>query len=159
MALALKLTRENILTTYPRAIYRTATRAGTAAELADAGRYASHKHLLMADGRSLLAPEYEYILIWGFWNGPDEMLADADANHYRAISALHAYHTGLISQEQYLALMEDVKNRLLRVGVEDLNLRGSHLLLSVQSGTNTLITDSRGMPEVRICNCELLKNI
>jgi hypothetical protein len=40
----------------------------------------------------------------------------------------------------------------------DLNLRGSHLLLSVDM-SGRIVTDSQGVPAIRICNFELLKHI
>ena len=54
--------------------------------------------------------------------------------------------------------MRKAKKRLLAAGVEDLSLRGDHLLLSVDRNSN-LATDEHGMPLVRISNFELLKRI
>jgi hypothetical protein len=56
-------------------------------------------------------------------------------------------------------LLQSAKQRLLSAGVEDLNLRGSHLLLSVLISIGHLITDRENMPEVRICSFDLLKDL
>ena len=48
--------------------------------------------------------------------------------------------------------------RLADAGIEDLNLRGTHLLLSLDSKGN-LVRDREGNPDVRICNFEFLKII
>ncbi len=52
--------------------------------------------------------------------------------------------------------MDSVRNRLSELKIEDLNLRGNHLLLSLDT-KGTLILNDQGVPEVRICSFELLK--
>ena len=44
------------------------------------------------------------------------------------------------------------------IGIEDLNLRGNHLLLSLDM-SDRLATDCDGEPLVRICNFELLRRV
>jgi hypothetical protein len=56
----------------------------------------------------------------------------------------------------YFSVMETVKARMLAVGVEDLNLRGTHILLSL-NGKHEVVTGDDGFPEIRICNFELLR--
>lgn len=100
----------------------------------------------------------DYITLWGYWNGPDELLADKDEEYYRGIDALRAYREGLLTQELYLQTMRTTKERLARVGIEDLDIRGNHLLLSLDK-TGSLLMDQQGIPAVRICGFELLKRI
>lgn len=157
ISLAVKLSSRGIHTIYPRAIYMTGIRTGVSHSLRDDSRYTSHASYVNPDGNPILRDDRDYILIWGYWNGPDEKLADEDGNYYTGINALRALHDGIISRQKYIELIEAAKKKLLECGVEDLNLRGSHLLLSILASTGHLITDSNNLPEVRICNFELLK--
>jgi hypothetical protein len=84
------------------------------------------------------------------------MLADYDGNYYTAINALSAYRQHIISQTTYFTVMETVRNRMLAVGVEDLNLRGTHILLALNS-KHEIVTGEDGFLEIRICNFELLR--
>jgi hypothetical protein len=53
--------------------------------------------------------------------------------------------------------MEKARRRLGNAGIEDLNLRGTHLLLSVES-SGDLALNPDGLPEMLICNFELLRS-
>ncbi len=158
MALALKLAKAGIPTIYPRALYMTGMLTEIPDTLSDDSRYRSHEKFRDRKGNPILRKDRDYILIWGYWNGPDEKLADEDSNYYRGVDALRALREGLINQETYITLLESMRERMRETGVENLNLRGSHLLLSVLIRTGHLITDKNGVPEARICNFELLKN-
>ncbi len=155
-ALALYLRNNGVATTYPRAVYAVETQSRPSGYLVDGRRYASHAGLSTPDGLPVLSESLDYITIWGYWNGPDEKLAACDANYYEAIDALRAYREGMLSQDEYLALVAEMRRRLDIAGVEDLNLRGNHLMLSLDSA-GTLLRDALGAPEVRICNFELLR--
>jgi hypothetical protein len=158
VALALELTARGIETTYPRAIYMTGETTAMSDELGDGRRYDSHAPLRMPDGRSALQPNHDYILIWGYWNAPDEILAVRDEDLYTGINALNACRQGVLAEETYLHLMQAMRGRLLDVGIEDMNLRGNHLLLSLDRGEK-LVMARDGLPAVRICNFELLRRI
>jgi len=54
--------------------------------------------------------------------------------------------------------MRATKKTLAAAGVEDLSLRGNHLLLSVDR-EQRLAADKKGVPLVRICNFELLRSM
>ena len=88
----------------------------------------------------------------------NEKIAAKDSDYYQGINALTAYREAIIAEEEYLNLLKVTRERLLKVGVEDLNLRGDHLLISFDSKGN-LVTDDQGNPEIRICNFEFLKKI
>jgi hypothetical protein len=158
IALSMHLFENNIETTYPRAIYMTGQKSEISSRLLDKSKYESHGNLRMPDGRPILSQRRDYIIIWGYWNGPDEMLAARDQDHYRAIDALEAYRRGRITEETYMRVVQTATERLHAAGVQDLNLRGSHLLLSLD-GADQLVTDQQGLPTVRICNFELLKRV
>ena len=112
----------------------------------------------MPDNTSILKKDHDYCLIWGYWNGPDEKLAVLDGDYYSGINALAAYRNHLISLAEYVRIIERKKKRLTNVGIEDLNLKGTHLLLSLDTAGN-LVCDAEGDPDVRICNFEFLKMI
>jgi hypothetical protein len=136
----------------------TGSRSNVSSGLADQSRYESHADLRTPEGYPLLTEHDEYVTIWGYWNGPDESLAAKDEPIYQGVNALAAYWEGRLTQQEYLDVMETSKKRLTESGIEDLNLRGSHLLLSVDT-SGRLATDPQGLPLVRICNFELLRRM
>jgi len=157
-SIALELSRRGIDTKYPRAIYMTGHQSTSLSSLADLSRYESHSHLCAPDGHPILSERHEYVTIWGFWNGPDEMLAVKDEVVYEGVDALTAYREGRLTQQQYLRVMQTTKKRLAAAGIEDLNLRGDHLLLSIDR-SGRLALDEQDLPLIRIRNFELLKRI
>jgi hypothetical protein len=157
VALAVKLNGGGIATIYPRAIYMTGARTEISEFLFDNQRYETHKHLVTPGGKPILKSDHDYIIIWGYWNGPDDMLAARDADYVEGVNALRAWREGIITEEEYVGLMERIRERLRVLKVEDLNLRGTHILLSRQFNTGELIRDHNGSPVTRICNFELLR--
>ena len=154
----MELSAAGIGTTYPRAIYRSGHKSEVSARIRDNSRYESHETLTTQDGHPILGRHHDYMTVWGYWNGPDELLAQKDQEYYRGIDALRAYREGLITEEVYIHIMQVAKTRLAAVGIEDLNLKGSHLLLSVDR-SGRLVMDPDGVPAARICNFELLRHI
>ena len=124
--------------------------------LRDDRRYNTHKNLLTPDKNPALRKNRDYIIFWGYWNGPDELLAVKDESPYQGVDALLAYRKKLLDEEIYLKLMEVTRDKLASVGIEDLNLRGNHILLSVDQSAK-LVKNREGIPEIRICNFELLR--
>jgi hypothetical protein len=157
VALAVKLERGGIPTTYPRAIYMTGARTEISESLFDNHRYETHKHLVTPEGKPILRSDRDYILIWGYWNGPDDVLAARDGDYLEGVNALRAWREGIIAEEEYVRLMKNVRERLNALKVEDLNLRGTHILISRRSRTGKLICNRDGSLEKRICNFELLR--
>ncbi|TFH17187.1 MAG: hypothetical protein E4H02_03565 [Lentisphaerales bacterium] len=153
-----RLNLKSIPTTLPRAIYESGHRLPASGFLSDESRYRSHEHLKLPDGSPVLRRDRDYIVIWGYWNKPDELLATNDSDYYQAVSALNALRLGIISEETYILLMQRMKDELASSGFEDLNFRGNHKLLSLDS-SGRLLMDAKGLPEVRICNFELIKRI
>jgi hypothetical protein len=124
--------------------------------LVDESRYESHSDQQTPEGLPILSRNHEYVTIWGYWNGRDDALAVKDEVAYKGIDALASFREGRLSQRDYLRVVRSVKRRLSWVGIEDLSLRGNHLLLSIDR-EQKLATDDKGLPLVRICNFELLK--
>lgn len=158
IAFSIELAGKGIETTYPRAIYQSGHKPEAPARLLDNSRYKSHETSKMQDGHPILDKHHDYITLWGYWNGPDELLADKDEDYYLGIDALRAYREGLITREMYIQTMLITRERLEKAGIEDLDLRGNHLLLSLDKA-GCLLMDQQGIPAVRICSFELLKHI
>jgi hypothetical protein len=155
-AIAMELSRKGIETTYPRAIYMTGHRSSVSSSLVDHSRYDSHAEFTTPEGHPILSRNHEYLSIWGYWNAPDHMLAVKDEFIYTGIDALAAYREGRLTQRGYVRVMRVAKKRLAAAGIEDLSLRGNHLLLSINR-EQKLALDEKKTPLIRICNFELLK--
>jgi hypothetical protein len=157
-SLALELERKGIRAIYPRAIYRTGTTTQAADELADKRRYRTHRKLVMPDGGQALRPDRNYIAVYGYWNGPDELLAVRDGEYYTGLNLLNAFRDGVICREELDALVGKTQRRLAEARVEDLALRPEHFMISVDH-RGAIIRDREGMPEVRVCSLELLRRV
>lgn len=157
-AIALELARHGVKAVYPRAIYMTGRKGGSAPEIADGRRYAALSHLCTPDGEPALRKEYDYITIWGFWNGPDELLAAQDGRFYKGIDAERACADKLIPPEVLEQLMKSLARGVAICGFQDLNPKPDHLLISFDD-SNKLVVDAFGKPEVRLCNFELIRRL
>lgn len=157
-AYALKLSKAGIKTIYPRAIYRTGSLRKNIELIKDLSRFEMFSKLKTPDGFPLLEVDHEYITIWGFWNGPDEYLAEKDGVYYRGLNVKQAFQNGLINEEQLNELVEHARARMAKCGFEDINLKPDHLLITFSPDDNLLI-DTFGKPEIRLCNFELVKPI
>ena len=158
VSIAVQLSRRGVRTVYPRAIYMFDGTISISDSIFDNSRYLNHRKYLTPEGNPILRKDHSYIIIWGYWSGPDERLAAKDGDYLTGINALNAYREGLISEQEYIALLKTKKQKLAAVGIEDLNLRGTHLLLSLDS-SGDLLRDKDGTPEMRVCNFELLSKI
>lgn len=156
VALALELEDRGIPTTHPRAIYMAASKSDMDESLCDDSRYSSHAGLLTPEGKPILRKHHDYIIFWGYWNGPDELLAITDESPYQGVDALLCHRKGSLTKRTYLNLMEIAKKKLGLLGIEDLNLKGNHILLSVDNSGH-LVKDHECLPEMRISNFELLR--
>jgi hypothetical protein len=158
ISFAIELSKKGIRTVYPRAVYMFGKKTSISETVFDNSRYISHQQYRMPDGNPILSKDHNYIIIWGYWNGPDEKLAEKDGDYLEGIGALRAYRNRIITREEYITILRIKKERLAKVGIEDLHLRGSHILLSLDSAGD-LIRDAENVPDMRICNFELLKRI
>jgi hypothetical protein len=156
VALALELNEKGVEATYPRAIYMSSHKPGSHGRPADSSRHLSHRELLTPDEHPVLSPEHEYIVIWGYWNGPDELLAAHDEDYYHPIDAGRACDEGLIGATVCEDLLRATEDRLRQAGLEPLSLKADHLLLSV-GAAGRLVRDADGLPRVRLCSFDLLR--
>jgi len=90
---------------------------------ADSRRYTALKHLHTPDGKPILCADHDYITIWGFWNGPDELLAARDGQYYRGINARQACPSRFITRKMLDELLKQTKKRLAKRGFDDLRLK------------------------------------
>lgn len=158
VAISVDLSRKGIPTTYPRAIYMSGSDRVPSDVSTDTRRFVLHSDLLTPKGGAILRSDRDYTIIWGYWNKPDDALAKDDRDHYRAVDALRAFREGILSETTYVKLMNHIRKTLRRHGVEDLNFRGNHILISIDSSGRTVM-GRHGMPEARICSFELLKRL
>ncbi len=72
------------------------------------------------------------------------------------MDALRAYDTGLLSEQAYLAIIENMAAALESVGFESLDLGGDHMLLSGNL-RGEFERDVEGRPTATLCNFELVR--
>lgn len=156
-ALALELSRCGIKTVYPRAIYMTGSQSTPCREPAEDRRYAQFAHLTAPGGQQVIRRDSDYITIWGNWNGPDELLARRDGGYFSTKNARHACARKIISAETLQELTRRQTAKLAQCGFEDLNPKPDHLLLCFDCDER-LVLDESGLPEVRLCNFELIRS-
>ena len=156
-ALAMHLSRNGIRVIYPRAVYMTGSKRESPGLPLDERRYTTLANLQAIDGAPALRRDFEYIAVWGYWNGPDELLAARDGAFYSSINARYACEKGLISRHMMEELMKAKAAKLAQCGLEDLNLKPDHLLISFDP-KGKLVRDTAGKPEVRLCNFEFVRH-
>ena len=156
-SLAIELASKGISTVYPRAIYMTG-QSSDIAEISDESRFESHLHIRNLDGTPVLRKDRNYITIWGFWNGSDESLTNRDAELYIAINSFNALRRNLITEQEYCELMQQTKKLLLKNRLEDLALKGNHILLSLNP-KGELVRRDDGKYAFQLCNFETMKKI
>ncbi len=157
--MALDLTAQGVPTTYPRAIYMCGIESDRPADYTpDLRRYESHRELRTPDGRPLLSTEHNYLTVWGYWNGVDEVLAANDQPYCEGINLLNAWKDGFITSEDMRELMNEAQERVRAAGYLYVELKPTHFILSLKPD-NTLILDAQDRPALRLCNFESLRRL
>ncbi len=159
-AFAFELAAAGVPTTYPRAIYMLGHQSTLPPEARDPSRYASHRELRMPDGTPVLQPERNYITVWGYWNGTDEVVAREERlrGHCRGVNGLQALAEGRIDARELAAALDKTARLLAGAGVASTGLLATHFLLTL-SPEDDLLRDVDGTVAVRLCNFELLRRI
>jgi hypothetical protein len=153
-AIALFLNTIGMPTVYPRAIYMTGS---TKLEQSfDTRRFASHASVRTPDGMPVLREDRNYITIRGYYNGPDQWVAEHDSQLYRPLDLLQALALSLIGKSDYVKTFDIVKQNLETVGYDGALLSGNDILVALDPKAE-LVKDLRGLLEARICNFELLR--
>jgi hypothetical protein len=157
-AIAMELSRQGRRVVYPRAIYMTGSLRDSNWPWKDDRRFLHLSEMLTPEGTPLLRRDRDYITVWGYWNGPDDMLAEDDTHRYRAFDAAAAHQQGLIDGVTLDELLALKVAHLRACGFEDLRPKPDHLLVSVDHH-DALVRDAEGKPDIRLCNFELVRKI
>jgi hypothetical protein len=159
VAIALDLQAKGVDTTYPRAIYMSGLESGRSQLYAsDERRYKSHRDLVAPDGQPVLRSNHNYLTIWGFWNGLDEILANKDESYCRGVNLLDACQNGMINAREAKRLLDRVQKKLAVAGYKDLLPKPTHYLLSVRH-SGSVVLGNDGKPTIRVCNFALIQKV
>lgn len=155
---ALALGAQGIPVALPRAIYMTGASSDTMANGGDMRHYRKCRGLYTPDGAPVLQPGRDYIKIWGYWNGSDEMLAESDNGHFRPFNLVEARREGLLTEAKARELLDRMKTMLAEIHYEAIGLTGTHLLIS-QRPNGELVRGEDGQLCVRLCNFEFIREV
>jgi len=155
-ALAHTLNRLGIPTVYVRAIYMTGS---SKIEMStDPRKYESHRAILDPEGNPVLQENHNYITIRGYYNGPDQWVAEHRDSLYTPLDLSKALYRGVINEVQCEKFLDEVKRKLEACGYDGSSLKANDLLVAVDDAGEMMRTDS-GEPQVLICNFELIWKI
>jgi hypothetical protein len=155
-AIADYLNKNGILTIYARAIYMTGSEK--LIQSLDLSRYETHKDITCPDGSSVLTSRHNYIMIRGYYNGPDEWVAQQKGKLHRPMNLDRAMVNRVISRKEYKTLFNSLLQRLKDIRIDGTLLKGNDILLSF-APDGKLIKDKEGRPETRICNFEMIYRV
>lgn len=156
-AIAQHCNNNGVPTVYIRAIYMTGT--PKLEQPGDARRYESHRTIRDGDGRPVLQEDRDYITLRGYFNGPDRWVAEQPGQQLcRPVNLEQAAAKGLIDAPLYRTLFDKVQSALRNIGYDGELLKGNDLLCAIDP-KNEFLKDAEGLPEVRICNLELIKKL
>ena len=155
-AIVKDLSDNGIPTVYTRAIYMTGT--AKAEPSTDTRRYVSHRMLRGADGLPILRENHNYITLRGYFNGPDRWVAQQTGGLCRPYNLEQAAKQNLITAALHDQLMAKLQNDLRNVGYDGALLQPNDLLLALDPNSEFL-KDKAGLPEVRICNFEVIRKL
>jgi hypothetical protein len=155
-AIAHTLTRLGIPTVYVRAIYMTGTSKVEAST--DLRKYESHREILDPEGNPVLQESHNYITIRGYYNGPDQWVAEHEEALYTPVDLSKALYNRIINEEQCREFLDSVKEKLEQNGFDGSSLRANDLLLAVDDKKEIMKSNS-GEPVVIVCNFELIWKI
>jgi len=152
-AISYQLNQLGIPCVYVRAIYMTGT--SKIETSSDTRRYESHMNVLDPEGNPILQENHNYITIRGYYNGPDEWVAQQKGALYVPVDLARAVSRELIDETQGRLLLNKIKENLKDVGYDGSLLKPNDLLLATINN-NEIVRDNTGNPLVIICNFELI---
>jgi len=121
----------------------------------DPRRYQSHRDIVDVDGNPVLAAEYNYITIRGYYNGPDDWVPEHEGQLLTPVDLVKAVHRDLINEKQSGECLEQVIARLKGAGYDGSLLKANDLLLTLNA-RGEIVKDRSGEPDLIICNFETL---
>lgn len=152
-AIAHDLNHLGIPTVYVRAIYMTGT--AKIETSGDPRKYLSHQDLIDPEGGPVLQEKHNYITIRGYYNGPDQWVAEHSDALYTPLDLAKALDRRLIDEEQCRWHLDMVKARLHTSGYDGSSLKLNDLLVA-QDSNSGFLKDENGELLVIICNLELI---
>ncbi len=155
-AIAHTLNRLGIPTVYVRAIYMTGSAKVEAST--DVRKYDSHKAVLDPEGGPVLREDHNYITIRGYYNGPDQWVAEHEEALYTPMDLARAVYNRVINETQSREFLDAVKEKLKQHGFDGSSLKANDLLLAVDE-KKEILKNASGEPMVLICNFELIWKI
>jgi hypothetical protein len=140
IAIAELLRQMGVSTTRPRAVYRTGHATTTAGYLRDDRRFADHADLLTPepDAEPILSRAHDYYTVWDRFRG-----VEAGGGEAGGIDLERAREEGLLLEAEHAALMEALRARLRRLGLEDAALQ-DHECFVRPGAEGGLRRDARG---------------
>lgn len=153
VAAAAALSAAGVPTTYMRAIYRTGSRKLEASP--DRRRFAAHAAISGADGRPVLREDNNYILITGYYNGPDAWVAQRDGDLCRPMDLAQAVDDEILLLAECEALMRTMRERIAAAGWDG-SLLGQRDFLIVLDPEDQPARDGAGVVELRVCDFKLV---
>lgn len=148
VAIAVELRKFGVETVLPRAIYRTSHQSESAEWLKDDSRYNSHRSLFSLGDEPVLLPNYDYYLLFGYWQGSDPSFFLDREDSLGPVDITIGLQAGLLRKDEYKAITEDVRARLQAFGFRE-QIRDDRMLMRFEEGT--VIKDKQGRPEITIC--------
>jgi serine/threonine protein kinase len=155
-AIAHTLNQLGIPTVYVRAIYMTGSAKVEAST--DLRKYESHKNILDPEGNPVLQENHNYITIRGYYNGPDQWVAEHEEALYTPVDLSKAVYNRIISEKQCLEFLDTVKEKLEQHGFDGSSLKANDLLVALDD-KKKIMKNNSGEPVVLICNFELIWKI
>ena len=152
-AIAHTLNQIGIPSVYVRAIYMTGSQKVETSS--DLRKYDSHRNILDPDGNPVLQVDRNYITIRGYYNGPDQWVAEHNDALYTPVDLSKAPYKGVLDEARCLVLLANVKDKLKNAGYDGSLLQLNDLLLAVND-KGEIIRNQAGEPEVIICNFEVI---
>ncbi|MBI5641260.1 MAG: hypothetical protein HZA17_12630 [Nitrospirae bacterium] len=155
-AIAHTLNKIGIPAVYVRAIYMTGSTKIEAST--DVRKYEAHRDLLDPEGNPVLQERHNYITIRGYYNGPDQWVAEHEEALYTPIDLSKAAYRGIINEADIGRFLADVKESLKQNGFDGSSLKANDLLLAIDE-SGEVMKNGSGEPQVIICNFELIWKI
>jgi len=155
-ALARTLSAAGLPTVHLRAVYMTGTRKIERSE--DRRRYALHRRLRDPLGAPILRARHNYITLWGYFNGPDDWVAEHEGELLRPLDLARALREGKWSEAECRERLEEVVERLAGLGFDGRLLTLNDLLIA-EHPDGRLFKGADGRPEVRICSLDLIAGL
>jgi hypothetical protein len=116
--------------------------------LKDDSRYVSHRSLTAFDGEPILLPNFDYYLLFGYWQGSDPTFYTDSINGLGPVDITIGRQAGLIRNDEYREILDDTRARLAAIGFDE-HLREDRLLLHFENGS--VVKDKTGRPAITIC--------